>query len=198
MPVYFLCFLASLAATVLLYLAAAVVAGVKRGAFPVFIQGAAANGLQAVGLALLWWNVGVCWLLALNVYPIHVDMHLLSESALQAFSRSYIRKLPIVVLPYGLACLTWALALWSKPGRVSRRTVWAIATLCVVSIIVTPFAANAQGDMQEHGFTDAAYAQLVVAHAVRTLAVSIAAILSLAQTWGWTSEDNPSPRAGAF
>jgi hypothetical protein len=183
MPIYFLVFLASLAATVLLYVIAVIVAAAKRGPFPAVFRGSSASWLQAIGLVLLWWNVGVCWLLVFNVYPIHVDMHLLSESALQAFSRAYTRKLPIVVLPYGLACFAWVLALWSAPVRLSRQAIWGIATLCIISIVVTPLAANAQGDMQEHGFTDAAYSQLISAHVARTLAMSIAAVWALAQTW---------------
>ena len=183
MPIYFLFFLALLAATLLLYVTAAVVAGVRRGAFPAVLQGSAASWLQAIGLALLWWNAGICWFAFFNVYPIHVDMRLVGQSSLHAFSRGYISRLHIVVLPYGLACLAWALALWSAPARLSRQAIWGIATLCVISVVVTPFAANAQGDMLDNGFTDAAYGRMMSAHAVRTLALSVAAIWALVQTW---------------
>jgi hypothetical protein len=182
-PFYFLLFLASLALTLLLYVSAIVVAGVKRGQLPMLFRESSASGLQAAGLALLWWNVGAGWLLYLAVYPIHVDMHVLSESALQVFSRGYTTRLPIVVLPYGFACLAWACALWGASARLSRRSIWIVATLCVISVIASPFAANAQGDMQEHGFSDAAYHQLMLAHLVRTLAITVAAAWVSVQVW---------------
>lgn len=183
MPIYFLVFLATLAVTVLLYVIAIVVAVAKRGSFPSLINRPMSDGLQAMGLALLWWNVGAGWLLLLAVYPIHVDMHLLGESALQAFSRGYTSRLPIVVLPYGFACLAWAAALWSTSTRFTRQAIWVIATLCVISVAASPFAANAQGDMQENGFTNAAYTQLMYGHVVRTVAMSLAAMWALIQSW---------------
>ena len=183
MPLYFLGFLAILAASLLLYLAAVATLATRRRPLPIMMSGDAANRLQAAGVALLWFAVGVCWLLFFNVYRIHVDMSALGNEALQAFGRGYTRRLPIVVLPYGLTCLVWTLALWTAPGRLTRRAVWAIATLCMVSILTTPFAAGALGDMQEHGFTDGAYRQLQVAHLARTVALTVAATWAIVQGW---------------
>ena len=42
-------------------------------------------------------------------------------------------------------------------------------------------AAGAQGDMQEQGFSDAAFRQLQLAHLARTLCVSVAAVWALLQ-----------------
>ena len=194
MPIYFLIFLGTLAASLLLYLGAIAV-GITRRPSPAFIHGDSASWLQAVGVALLWINVGTGWLLFFNVYCIHVDMSAVGDAAFQAFSRGYTRRLPIVVLPYGAACLAWALALWSAPARLSRRAIWIISTLCIVSILSTPWAAGAQGSMQEHGYTEAAYMQLQAAHLVRTLALTIAALLALFQGWRLPQLDASRPGA---
>jgi hypothetical protein len=183
MPSYFMIFLATLAAAVLLYLGGIAYMLIARRKPPVFIHGMGASRLQAAGLALLWFGVGVCWLLFFNVYRIHVDMSAVGDAAFQAFSQGYTRRLPIVVLPYGATCLVWTLALWSAPARISHRALWGIATLCMLSIVSTPWAAGAQGDMQDHGYTEAAYRQLQASHLVRTLALTIAALWALAEGW---------------
>lgn len=183
MPLYFLGFLATLALSLLLYVAAAGYVAFTRKSVPSLIGGGKAELLQASGVALLWFGVGMCWLLFFNVYRLHVDMGALGNEALRAFGRGYTRRLPVVVLPYGLTCLAWIAALWATPGRYSRRALWGIATLCVVSILSTPFAADALGDLQEQGFTDAAYFKLQAAHLVRSVALTGAAIWALAAAW---------------
>jgi hypothetical protein len=184
MPLYFMIFLATLAASLLLYLGAIATVAITRRPLPVFIRGMAASRLQAAGVALLWFCVGVCWLLFFNVYRIHVDMSAFGDAAFQAFSRGYIRRLPIVVLPYGATCLVWTLALWGAPARISRRALWGIATLCILSIVSTQWAAGALGEMQDHGYTEQAYQQLQTSHLVRTLALTIAAVWALVEGWG--------------
>jgi hypothetical protein len=150
---------------------------------PLFIRRRAASRLQATGVALLWFGVGVAWLLYFNVYRIHVDLSAFGDAAFQAFTRGYIRRLPIVVLPYGAVCLVWTLALWSEPVRISRRALWGIATLCILSIASTPRAAGALGEMQAHGYTEQVYQQLQTSHLVRTLSLTIAALWALAEGW---------------
>jgi hypothetical protein len=189
MPLYFMIFLAMLAAALLLYLGAVATVAITRRPPPALIRGVAAGRLQAVGVALLWWGVGVGWLLFFNVYPIHVDMSAFGDAAFQAFSRGYTRRLPIVVLPYGATCLVWMLALWSAPARISRRALWGIATLCILSIVSTPWAAGAQDAMQAHGFTVQAYHQLQISHLVRTLTGTIAAVWALAEGWRLPTRD---------
>ena len=183
MPLYFLIFLAMLAASVLLYVIALGSMAVRRRPLPVWIGGPMASRLQGTNVALMWWNVGVCWLLYFNVYRIHVDMSVLSDAALQAFNIGYTKRLPIVVLPYGMICLLAVLALWSEPARISRRALWGIATLLVLTILSTPFAAGALGDIQEHGFTQQAYEQLQMAHLVRSVLITIAAVWGFAEGW---------------
>jgi len=192
MPLYFIVFLAMLACSLLLFVVALGYVGVRRRALPVWIGGAAASQLQCAGIALMWWGVGVGWLLYFNVYRIHLDMNALGEPALQAFSRGYTTRLPIVVLPYGASCLLWVIALWSEPARISRRALWGIATLGVLTILSTPFAAGAQGDMQDHGFSQHAYQQLQTSHLVRCLFGTVAAVWGLAEGWRL-----PNPKAGA-
>jgi hypothetical protein len=69
-PLYFLFFLATLAASLLLYPGAIASVAITRRPPPLFIQRVAATRLQAIGVALLWFNVGVAWLLYFNVYRI--------------------------------------------------------------------------------------------------------------------------------
>lgn len=183
MPVYFMVFLATLAAALLLYLGALAFVAITRRTPPAFIHGMSVSRLQAAGLALLWVNVGVGWLLYFNVYRIHVDMSAVGDAAFQAFSRGYTERLAIVVLPFGATCLVWALALWSAPARISRRALWGIATLLILSIASTPWAGGAQSEMQAHGYTEALYQQLQASHLVRSLAITIAAVWALAEGW---------------
>ena len=192
MPLYFMIFLATLAASLLLYLGAVASAAITRRPPAAFIRGIAASRLQATGLALLWFGVGVCWLLFFNVYRIHVDLSAFGDAAFQAFSRGYTRRLPIVVLPYGAMCLVWTLMLWSEPARISRRALWGIATLMVISIASTPWAAFAQDQMQDHGYSEEAYRQLQASHLVRALAVTIAAVWALAEVWRLPKLDMPT------
>src|SRR3984893_4338366 len=135
MPLYFMIFLATLAASLLLYLGAIATVAITRRPLPVFIRGMAASRLQAAGVALLWSGVGVVWLLFFNVYRIHVDMSAFGDAAFQAFSRGYTRRLPIVVLPYGATCLVWTLMHWRETARLARRALWGVATLMVLSIL---------------------------------------------------------------
>jgi len=193
MPIYFIVFLATLAASLLLYVGAVATVAITRRPPPSVIRGTATSPLLATGVALLWFSVGVGWLLFFNVYRIHVDMSALGDAAFQAFSGGYTRRLPIVVLPYGATCLVWTLALWSTPARISRRTVWSIATLQIVSIASTPWAAGAQDAMHDHGYSADAYRQLQTAHLVRTLAITISAVWALAEAWRVPKPDGQAP-----
>lgn len=170
-----------LGASALLYAAALVAAGIRRRPPPVLVNGAAAHALQVLHLALIWSSVGVCWLLYFNVYRIHADMAAVGTAAFQAFARGYTTRLPVVVLPYGAGALAAALTLWAAPGRSSRRATWGIATLWLLSVAMTPWAAGAQGDMHDQGFSDAAFQQLQMSHLARTLFLSVAAVWALVQ-----------------
>jgi len=187
MPAYFIGFLVMLGAAVLLFLAALVAAAVSRRSPPAVFKGSAASTLQALHLALVWSSVGVGWLLYFNVYRIHVDMAAVSNAAFQAFTRGYTSRLPIVVLPFGAGALVASLCLWARPAVSRGIAPWAIAALWMLSLLSTPWAAGAQGDMQEQGFTEAAFQQLQIAHLVRTVCVSVAAV--------WALIENQSTRA---
>jgi hypothetical protein len=198
MPLYFIVFLSMLAASVLLFLGAVATAAITRRSPPRFVPRIAASPLEAIGLALLWSSVGVGWLLYFNVYRIHVDMSAYGDAAFQAFSRGYTRRLPIVVLPYAATCLVWVLALWSTPVRMSRRALWIIATLLIVSIASTPWAAGAQDTMQAHGYSAEAYRQLQASHLVRSIAVTVAAVWALAAAWRLPKRDVTLSEAVAY
>jgi len=179
MPAYFIFFLAMLGAAVVLYATALGTAAVTRRPLPTPVKGGAADGLQTLHLALAWANFGMCWLLYFNVYRIHVDMAAVSDVAFLAFARGYTTRLPIVVLPYGAGALAAALALWSAPTGVSRRALWGTATLWLLSVASTHWAVGAHDDMHDHGFSDAAFQQLQLAHLARSLCVSAAAVWSM-------------------
>ena len=140
---------------------------------------ASASRLHATNVALLWWNVGVGWLLYFDVYRIHAEMTALGDAALQAFSRGYSSRLPIVVLPYGAICLLAVLELWSEPARNSRCALWGMATRLELTILSTPFAAGARGDMQEPEFTEQAYQHLQMAHLVLGVLTTISAVCGI-------------------
>ena len=190
MPTYFLFFLAILALSLLLYVVALGSLAIRRRPLPIGIGGAAASLLQCTTVVLMWWNVGVTWLLYFNIYRIHVDMSVLGDAVLQAFSRGYTSRLPIVVLPYGLICLLAVLALWSEPARISRRALWGIATLLVLTILSTAFAAGALGDMHDHGFTQQTYQQLQLAHLVRSGLITVAAVWGITEGWRLPRRDS--------
>ena len=183
MPLYFIGFLAMLGASALLCAGALVMAGVTRRPPPILVDGRAAHALQVLHLALIWFCVcvGVGWLLYFNVYRIHADMAAVGNAAFQAFTRGYTTRLPVVVFPYGAGALVATLGLWAAPGRFSRRASWGIATLWLLSVATTPWAAGALGDMHEQGFSDAAFHQLQIAHLARTLFLSVAAVWALLQ-----------------
>lgn len=82
-----------------------------------------------------------------------------------------------------------AIGLWSKPDRISRRALWGIATLVVLNILSTPFAAGAQGHIQDHGFTPQAYQQLQMAHLFRSVLITIAAVWAIVEEWGLPEVD---------
>lgn len=181
MPVYFIVFLSMLGASALLYVGAVATAAVRRGPPPALLPGRAADALQFAHLALVWSSVGVGWLLYFNVYRIHVDMAALGDVPFKAFARGYTSRLPVVVLPYGAGILCATLGLWAAPGRFSRTALWGIATLWVLSVATTKWAAGAQDDFHDHGFSDAAFQQLQLAHLARTVCVSVAAVWALQQ-----------------
>jgi len=179
MPLYFVVFLSMLGASALLFVGASICVGVRRRPLPVLITGRAADTLGLVHLARAWSTVGVCWVLYFNVYRIHVDMAALGDAALRAFSRGCTTRLPVVVPPFGAGALAATLGLWASPGRVPRGVPWDIATSWMLSVASTPWAAGAQGDMQDHGFSQAAFQQLQLSHLARTLCVSVAGVWAL-------------------
>lgn len=185
MPSYFIAFLSTLGASALLYMGALATAALRRHSPPALIGGPVAEALQLVQLALVWINVGVSWLLYFNVYRIHVDMAALGDAAFHAFTRGYTTRLPVVVLPFGAGALCATLGLWATPGRFSRVALWGIATLWLLAVVATRWAAGAHDDMHDHGFSDAAFQQLQIAHLARTLCLSAAAVWTLLQVARW-------------
>jgi hypothetical protein len=69
MPLYFMIFLAMLAASLLLYLGAIASVAITRRPPPLFIRGVAASRLQGAVVALLWWGVGSVGYCSLTCTP---------------------------------------------------------------------------------------------------------------------------------
>jgi hypothetical protein len=187
MSLFFIIFLAILAAFLLLTLSAALKAIWQRpGRSRSVPKNDLASGshwvseaLLTVGIALAWWNVSTGWVLYRAVYPIYVDMSAVSPEAFHAFGIGYLSRLAIVILPYGLMCLVWSLLLWVKHPNVSRAKVWSIVVILLISVVVTPLAGTAQDTMSETGFAADLYDRLKWAHLVRTIMVTAAGILAL-------------------
>jgi Na+/melibiose symporter-like transporter len=64
--------------------------------------------------------------------------------------------------------------------NVPKRLVWTIIALCVAFVVVTPFAAIAQGHMSAEGFSNDQYARLMWANGVRAIIFTLIGFLSLA------------------
>ena len=80
MPLYFVTFLGMLAASLLLFMASVGYAALTRRSPPALLPETVSSWLQAAGLALLWFGVGVCWLLFFNVYRMYFDMSAVGDA----------------------------------------------------------------------------------------------------------------------
>ncbi len=152
--------------------------------------------LLLVGVATAWYSVAGGWAVQLIIYPIYADFAPLGPEAFHAFSIGYSSRLPIPLLPIGVMCLAWVLLLWFPSRYVPQRTVWAIVGLCVAHIAVTPFAAIAQDQMRNHGFSESLYAQLMWSNGVRSVIFTLIGLLSLVAVRSrWTTRSNYEPGA---
>jgi hypothetical protein len=206
MSTIFLVFLSMLAAFLLLTLAAAM-----RSVWQLFArQGVQPQPLSPkpreaskvtdflllIGVATAWYSVAGGWIVQLTIYPIYADFAPLGAEAFHAFSRGYLSRIAIPLLPIGVMCLAWVLLLWLPSRYVPRRTVWAIVILCVGFVAITPFAAIAQDQMFDHGFSDSLYARLMWSNAIRAVLFTAIGLLSLAALRSrWATRSNHEPGA---
>jgi hypothetical protein len=137
------------------------------------------DGLLLTGVATAWYGVAGCWIAQFTIYPIYADFAPLGREAFHAFSRGYLSRLGIPLLPIGVMCLAWALLLWLPSRHVPQRTVSAVVILCVAFVAVTPFAAIAQEEMFAHGFSESLYTRLMWSNAIRSVLFTAIGLLSL-------------------
>src|SRR4029077_20946939 len=103
--------------------------------------------LLLLGVAMAWYNVSSGWIAQLTIYPMYADMSTYGPQAFHGFSRGYLSRLPIIMLPACVMCLAWAGLLWLPRRNVPKRIVWTIVVLCVAFVAVTPIPASAQHQM---------------------------------------------------
>jgi hypothetical protein len=201
----FLVFLFMLAAFLLLTLAAAVrwvwhffrpprsaVASVAKLGEPSIV----ADGLLLIGVATAWYGVAGGWIAQFTIYPIYADFAPLGREAFHAFSRGYLSRIGIPLLPIGVMCLAWALLLWLPSRRVPQRAVSAVVILCVAFVAITPFAAIAQEKMFAHGFSESLYSRLMWSNGIRSVIFTAIGLLSLTAIRSrWTTRWNHEPGA---
>ena len=146
------------------------------------------DGLLLVGVAMAWYSVSMGWIGPLTIYPIYADLAHVGPQAVHTFGQSYLSRIAIVLLPMSVSFLAWGLLLWLRPRNVPERTVWAIVGLCIALIAVTPFAAGAQEQMTEHGFSESLHARLIWLGVIRAVLFTAIGLLSLAAVRSrWTS-----------
>jgi hypothetical protein len=185
----FLAFLLMLATFLLLSLAAAVRAVWLRlrpaGAAQIGVEQSprysnASDSLLLLAVATSWYSVAAGWAGQLVCYPIYADMSAYGPEVFHGYSHGYLSRYATGLWPVGVMCLTWAILLWVPCRNVPKRLVWSIIALCVAFVAVTPFAAIAQGQMFQEGFSNDLYARLMWSNGVRSVIFTFIGFLSLA------------------
>lgn len=188
MSPYFLALLLTVAASLLLSLAAvartiwlrsrparAAQLGVRQS--PGYSN--ASDTLLLLAVAMSWYSVAAGWAGQLVCYPIYADMSVYGPQAFHAYSHGYLSRWARGSLPIGVMCLTWAILLWVPLRNVPKRLLWSIVALCVAFAAVTPFAAIAQNNMSAEGFSNDQYARLMFSNGVRTTIFTLIGFLAL-------------------
>lgn len=188
MSLYFLALLLTVAASLLLSLAAAArtiwlrlrpggATQLSGGLSPGYSN--ASDPLLLLAVALSWYSVAAGWAGQLVCYPIYADMSAYGPQAFHAYSHGYLSRWATGTWPVGVMCLTWALLLWVPLRNVPKRIVWSIVALCVAFAAVTPFAAIAQDHMLTEGYSNDQYARLMLSNGVRTTIFTLIGFLAL-------------------
>ena len=152
--------------------------------------------LLLIGVATAWYSVPMGWSGNFVFYPLYEVMAPFGSEVLQTFIRSYLSRVPTMLLPLGAMCLAWTLLLWFPCRNVPRSTVWWIVGLCVAFVGVTPFAASAQSEMVAKGFSDTLNAQLMWSNGIRAVLFTLIGLLSLTAVRSrWSMRSNREPSA---
>jgi hypothetical protein len=188
MSLSFMLFAAMLLASLLIAAAAGIRTFLKRGkaSSPLASQvpvpsnrARLADLLLLVAVAATWYNVSSGWVAEFTIYPIYPDMNEFGPQVFRGFSRAYLSRLPVIILPAGVMFLAWALLLWVPARGVSMKSVWLAVALCTAFVAITPLPAGAQGQMYEDGFSLVLYDRLVWSNGVRAVLFTFLGLLAL-------------------
>jgi hypothetical protein len=184
----FMLFAAMLLASLLIAAAAGIRTFLKRGkassphiSQPTVTSDRArlADLLLLVAVAATWYNVSSGWVAEFTIYPIYADMNQFGPLVFQGFSKAYLSRLPVIILPAGVMFLAWALLLWVPARGVSMKSIWFAVALCTAFVAITPFPAGAQDQMYEEGFSVILYDRLIWTNGVRAVLFTLVGLLAL-------------------
>jgi len=181
-------FAAMLLASLLIVAAVGIRTFLKRGQVsrPAASQPAAPSGrarladlFLLVAVAATWYNVSSGWVAEFTIYPIYADMNQFGPQVFHGFSKAYLSRLPVIILPAGGMFLAWSLLLWMPAQGVSLKSIWLAVALCTAFVAITPMPAGAQGQMSDEGFSLALYDRLIWSNGVRAVLFTLIGLLAL-------------------
>jgi len=188
MSLSFMLFAAMLLASLLIAAAAGIRTFLKRGkaSSPHVSQPAVSSDrarladlLLLVAVAATWYNVSSGWVAEFTIYPIYADMNQFDPQVFHGFSKAYLSRLPVIILPAGVMFLAWVLLLWVPARGVSMKSIWLAVALCTAFVAITPLPAGAQGQMYEEGFSVVLYDRLIWSNGVRAVLFTLVGLLAL-------------------
>jgi hypothetical protein len=138
-----------------------------------------ADLLLLVAVAATWYNVSSGWVAEFTIYPIYPDMNEFGPQVFRGFSKAYLSRLPVIILPAGVMFLAWALLLWVPARGVSMKSIWLAVALCTAFVAITPLPAGAQGQMYDEGFSVVLYDRLIWSNGVRAVLFTLVGLLAL-------------------
>ena len=130
----------------------------------------------AACLALAWYNTGTIWAAQRVLYPLKA---LVGQADHYAYDARYAEliQLPVVTM-FSLFLLVTAVLLWTRPAEVPEWAVWLGALLEGITLASTiTREVPLQVRMVREGFSVALNAQVIAVNWVRTVAITLHALL---------------------
>lgn len=130
----------------------------------------------AACLALAWYNVGTVWTTQRVLFPLRAFV---GQSDYLGYEARYadLTQIPIVAV-FWLLVLGTALLLWVRPTELPEWSVWMGALLEAVTVFWTlGLQLPLQLRIGREGFSEALYSQVVAGNWIRTLAITVHALL---------------------
>ncbi|HEV3243810.1 MAG TPA: hypothetical protein VGZ31_05310 [Chthoniobacterales bacterium] len=143
------------------------------------VGGRLADVLLLIAVAATWYNVSSGWIAEFTIYPIYADMSQFGPQAFHGFSRAYLSRLPIIILPAGIMFLSWSVLLWIPCRGVPSRHIWLAIALCTAFVASTPLAAGAQDQMYSGGFSQEMYSRLLWSNGARAIIFTLTGLVAL-------------------